>query len=154
MNWLFEHNTKPTMKKGVLEFSYFHSMRAYQLWSILNMDLGKKRDNALERLIKVHPPEKWGMKSFCVLNKYLTCKRETFFTHKLERVVTLLSDLKLNDVHNIIKGCRSFEKKMLKHRRFNDEGNAVFGPVDRIRIFGDRLEEVCGEFRPIQAQAA
>lgn len=146
--------TKPVMKRGFLEFSYFYSMRSYQLWSILNMSMGPKRDEALKKLVKVHPPEKWGMRTFHVLNKYLTCKRVGLFTHKLEKVVALLGDLRLNDFHNIIIKGRVFEAKMMPYREFNKEGSAVFGPVDRIRIFVDKLEEVYGEFRPVQAQAA
>jgi len=125
-------------------------MRNYWLLSILLMKPGEKKGQAFSKFLMVHPPEKWGYGTYWIINRYLTCKSHVIFEARINGLSDLAQEAKLDNLRNIILGCRAFEERMLKHRKFDKEGRSVFGATDRVRILGDRLDETYGPFSSIK----
>lgn len=143
------------MKIVTLRFSYFRNRKVYKLWNILHMRPGQERNDALLAFTKEHPVEFWRGNMYNILNKHLTCKKTEVFEKRIDRLSDLFQqDLKLSDIRELIQGCREFEKKMNKHRKPNEEGSFIFGTTDRIRILGDKLEEIYLQFRPLPLELA
>lgn len=145
--------TPKTVKKAKLVFFMCNSMMAYRLWNILLMKPGEKKDEALHTFMKIHPPRVWGVRIYRIINRYLSCKSTVLFEGKVDELARTLEVVKLDDLNNIIRGCKAFEHKMMRFRKSHN-GNFVFGETDRIRILCDKLEEIYGGFRPLVAVAA
>lgn len=118
------------------------------------MKEGAKKDEAFLKFLNDHPTNSWGAKAYDMLDRHLTCKSPLIFQARIDELVYLLQEARLDGLSDIIDGCRRFEKQRLERRKFDTIGRSLFGPTDRIRILGDKLEEIYRRFRPADTIAA
>jgi hypothetical protein len=141
------------MKSARLTFSYFKSLRAYQLWSILLMPPGEKKEEAFKDLLMTHPTKNWGKMSYGVIDRHLKCKSPFVFQKRVDELRDLIEVASLGNLGEVLRGCRRYEAQMMRHRKFDSKGRSAFGPTDRIRIMGDKLQESYDRFNPRQLAA-
>ncbi len=115
------------------------------------MEPGEKKESRIREFVNKNPVQGWSSQMYTLIDKRINCNSQDGFTARVKGLLKSMEVLGLNDYRLIIEGCRAFERSTMSSRR-EINGKILFSQSDRIRIFGDRLEEVYGEFRrPTQA---
>ncbi len=105
------------------------------------MKQGDNKEEAFKQLLLDHPAKLWSGRMYNIIDRYLTCKSIFTFDCRVNELRDLVEVTSLNNLGEILQGCRRHETHMIRFRKHDKEGRVLFGTTNRMQIMGDKLQE-------------